>query len=398
MSRTVSNLKDSVSALLSGIDLSQTDNLYGAFERAARIFTQKAKIPETQGTQNILIYDGVTDYLINTSIFGTNITDIRPQGISRTQNDFVYKKMSDDFDRDKEFHFSGTMATFDYVAGTPVIRIVSSNTTPKILLDSMAETTGWTNNASITGLTTDPSFFYQRPASLRFNMQAGGSQGYLEKTINAIDLTSYQGTGVGFLAVELPTTDFTLFTLRIGSDSSNYYEITNTAGTLGNITGEFMLVAFDLSLATTVGSPDISSIKYLRVALNYDGTAQTNVRLGYLFISLPCPNQILYTTAGFFSVSGTVSNSITTDADVIILNDSAYTIYEYECANQVLQQQSGGASDSTLARIDGILNGTPAKPELGLYTQYKSENPSESLRTSGSYYSTDLPYSNNGII
>ena len=58
-----------------------------------------------------------------------------------------------------------------------------------------------------------------------------------------------------------------------------------------------MLVAFDLSLATTVGTPDITKIQYLRTVLNYNGTAMTNVRIGGLFISLPCPMQIVYGSA-----------------------------------------------------------------------------------------------------
>jgi hypothetical protein len=324
--RQISNLKDSVAGILSGIDIGNVANLYGAFERAARVFVQRAKIPETQGTQDISLYSGVTDYLIDNRIYGTSIMDIRPQGISRNSIDFVYKKLGDDFDRTKQFVYSGTMATFAYQQGTPIIRIVSSHTPAKTILDSMNDTTGWITSGNASGLAQDKSFYYQQPASLRFNLGAGGSQGLLTKTINPIDLTAYQGVGVAFLAIELPTaTDFTSIGVKIGSDSANYYTISNTVSTLGAfVSGEFLLIPLDLANATPTLSPDITKIAYLQVYLNYNGTAQTNVRVGQLFITNPSPFQIIYASAGFFLSGGVVSTSITSDSDEILAKSIKY--------------------------------------------------------------------------
>ena len=399
MSRTVSELKNSVAAQISGLDLNQVDDLNHCLERAARIFVQKAKIPETLGIQDVIIYDKVTDYLINTSIFGTNISDIRPQGISRSQNDFVFKKFADDFDRNKSWTWQGTQATFTYQSGTPVIRIASSHTRPATVLDGMNSLTGWVAGGNASGLALDQTFYYQQPGALRFNLANAGTQGTLTKTINPIDLTQFLGVGVAFLALELPTTDFTSFELRIGSSAGNYYTVSNTSGTLGFTINSFMLVAFDQSLATTVGSPDITNISYIQVLFNYSGTAQVNVRTGDLFIALPTPMQVCYMTAGFFSVGGVVSNSITTDADLVILNDSAYTIYEKECALAVLRQQGGASTDSAITDMESELNGSrDNKGSIGLYGQYKSENPSESLRTAGSWYDNSQGYSQDGTI
>lgn len=395
--RNINNLRDSVAGLLSGLDLNVVDALNGAFERAARVFVSKAKIPESQGTQNILLYSGVTDYLIDERVFGTNILDIRPQGISRNSWDFVFQKFGNDFDRTKQYKGLGTRCAFDYSNGTPVLRIVSSQTPAKIVLDTMSDGTTWTPSASVANVFTDPSFYYQPQASIRFDLLVSGSSGYLEKTLTSpINLNSYQGTAVAFLAVEIPTANVSSYELRLGSDSSNYYKVTNTTGTLGNVLGEFMLVAFDLSLATTVGTPDITKIKYLRATLNYDGTAMTNVRLGGLFISLPSPAQIIYGSAGIFRVGNIVSQTITTNNDEIILSDPAYVIYEYECALAILQQTGGGASDSTMASFESILNGARARNgmivQLGLYDMYKAENPNAVLRTAGSWYSSDEGY------
>jgi hypothetical protein len=176
--------------------------------------------------------------------------------------------------------------------------------------------------------------------------------------------------------------------VKFGSDASNYYDVSNTVSTLGAfVAGEFILIPLDLSTATTTGTPDITKITYLQVYINTDGTAQTNVRVGKIFMSLPSPAQILYSSDGIFKVGSTISRDITTDADEIILNSSAYTIYEYECALSVLQQTGGGASDSTMTKIENILNGNGRV--LGLYEHYRSENPSEVLRATGSWYENE---------
>ena len=399
MARTVADLKTSVAGQLSGIDITQIEDINGAFERAARIFVQKAKIPETLGRQNITLYSGVTDYLVNTSIYGTNIIDVQPQGVNRYQGDFVYKKFQDDFDRQKNWQWQGVSTTFTYNNGVPIIRIVSSNTTPKIVLDSMNSVTGWTASGNASGLVLDQTFYYQAPGALRFNLVNAGSQGLLTKTITSTNLTSYLGVGVVFLAIEIPTTtSITSIGIKLGSSAGDYYTVSNTVSTLGSFTvGQFMLIPLDLAQATTTGTPDISKITYIQIYINYNGTVQTNVRCGNLFISLPTPAQLLYMTAGFFSVGGVVSNKITANSDILVLNDSAYTIYELECAIAALQNQGGATSDSTIARIDGILNGQRARNgaviQLGLYDQYRSENPSESLRTVGNYYDNSSSYS-----
>lgn len=396
----ISNLKDSVAAKLSSIDLANVDNLFGAFETAARVFVQKAKVPETQVKQQLTIYAGVTDYLADTRLFGRGLIDIQPQGLRRQVNDFVYLKYQDEFDRLKNNVNWGynTISTFDYTNGTPVIRIVSKYTPQQIILDPMSSTTGWVAEGNASGLALDSSFFYQNPGSLRVNLAFSGSQGTLTKTITSTDLTSYLGVGVVFLAVEVPTgSNFTSFGVKIGSSASNYYTVSNTVCILGSFTsGQFMLIPLDLSLATTVGTPDITKITYIQVFANYNGTAQNNVRFGSLFISLPTPVTIIYSTAAFFSVAGVLSDSITAVTDTIILNDAAYTIYEYECCIAVLEQVGGATGDSMIARIDGKLNSSYTRQGkimvLGLYDKYISENPSEVIRNVGSYYDNASPY------
>lgn len=387
--KTVAQLKDSVAGLLSGIDMSNVDNLDGALERAARTVVQKADVPEASGTQNIVLYNGVIDYNCDTKIFGTAINDIRPQGISRSVNDYVYKKPGEQFDRTKKYLYNGTMATFEYVNGVPIIRIIATQTIERVILDMMNSITGWTASGSASTVIQDNAVYYQAPASLRFTL-TGSSSGQQTKTLdNSLDLSSYEDVGVAFLAIRIPdgatATNLTSISLKLGSNSTNYDIVTSTTGFLGSWTaGEWLLVAFDFAVSSSTGTPDWSAIDYVQVGFAHTGTF-TNFRIGGLWISQPSPAQILYQSAAIFKAgTATASTEITADTDTILLNDPAYTIYEYESAMSVLQQSGASEATGMMDTFKKILNGDGN--EMGLYKHFTGDNPSQELRTVGNYY------------
>lgn len=401
--RTVANLKTNVAGLLSGVDLNNVDDVYGCFQRAVATMVQKADVPECMGIQNITLYDGVIDYLCDDEIFSTAINDIRPQGISRSLSNFVFKKSQLDFDRMKEtYNNFGTYSTFKYYNGVPIISILAPFPKQKIILDTMSDTTGWVASGSAGTIYQDTSTFYHQPASLRFNL-TNASTGILTKTIDSTDIASYTGVGVGFLAIEIPqgtnATNLTNIEVRIGSDSSNYYTATASTGFLGAWTsGNWTLVSFDGATAT--GTPNMAKTTYVQVRLT-TGATITNFRVGRLWISMPSQAQIFYQTAAVFLTPGqTQANSeIVSDTDEIILQDPAYNIFQYECANAVLENVGGGASDATKASINQALHGMRARNgvmiQAGLYEMFSGDNPSQELRFSGSWYSQEEGYGYN---
>lgn len=393
--KTVSEFKDSVAALLSGIDLSNVDNLDGALERAARTLVQKADVPEASGTQNIVLYSGVFDYACDPRIFGTAINDIRPQGISRPLSDYPYKTFGVDFDRTKGYLPNGTMATFEYQNGVPIIRIVSKIPQQQVIIDQMNDVTGWVAAGSASGLTQDTAVYYQSPASLRFTF-TGASTGTLTKTLQSqVDLTSYENVGVAFLAIRIPDgvtpTELTSISLKLGSSPGNYDLVSETEGFLGAwVAGDWLLVAFDFAGASSIGTPDWSAIQYAQVSIATLST-MVNFRVGGLWICQPSPAQILYQSAAIFIPQGsnTAETTITSNTDTIVLNDPAYTLYEYEGALSILQQTSGGMGDAMTARLKEELNGN-GSTTFGLYGHFRGDNPSQELRQVGNYYSDEF--------
>lgn len=398
--KNVSQLKDSIAGLLSGIDLNQVDNLNGALERACRVLMQKADVPEASGIQNITLYSGVYDYACDTRIFGTAINDIRPQGISRNYSDITSKTDQETFDRTKKFYYpSGTMSTFQYSNGVPIIRITAPFPKQQIIINQMNEIgalpTQWVASGTASGLAVDATNFYESPASLRFNITTGA--GILTKALSSqLSMASYEDIGVAFLAIQIPTgataSNLTNISLKLGSDSTNYNSVTSINGFLGSwIAGEWLLVPFDFSTASQTGTPDWSTIDYVQVTLTVAGNF-TNFHIGGLFMSLPSPAQILYQSAAIFLPTGSTVplTTITADTDTIILNDPAYTLYEYEGASSICQQTGGTAGSAMIQTFKGILEGQGN--DIGLYARFRGDNPSQELRMVSNYYDNSPGY------
>jgi hypothetical protein len=395
--KIISNLKDDVAGILSGIDLNNVSNLYGAFERAATTVIQKAGVPEASGIQKLNVYSGVYDYPCDENIFGSAITDLVPQGITRNLSDIVSKKYPEEFDRMKLLRNSSPIVTFVHKSGVPVIRIAQNYTIPKITIDPMTDITGWTASAGASNLIADNSVYYQRPASLRFNLAntfGVSATGILEKTLtSSIDLSTYKNVGNVFLAANFPDTSvITNVELRIGNDGSNYYSVTQTTGFIGSMPeNEFGLIQFDLSAATETGTVDMTKIDYVDIIITYNGATQTNVRLGDLFIALPLPVQMTYrTTAIFKNSAGAISMTITDDNDIILLNAAAYNIFQHEAALATLLQSGGTLASPMATMLKAVLHGQGN--DIGLYAHYRADNPSQEIRTVGSYYDIDNNY------
>lgn len=392
MSRTVSSLKDGVAGLLTGTSINNVTNVYNALERALRVLLQKVSIPEAMAASTLTVYDGVYDYISPSNIFGGALRDIRQIGVSRNDWDYVYRKPIEMFDRTKAELPNGIQVTFERVGAIDLMRLVNTRSKPRVNLDPMSVTTGWTLGGAGTNLQQDTTNYYESPASLRFTV-TGNSTTTLTKTITSQNLTTYAGVGVVFLALQIPSTSLTSVTMKIGSDASNYYSVTSTSSTLGTFsTGDFMLIPFDLSTATTTGIPVITAMDYLQFTITHSAT-MANVRAGYAFISMPQQNKVIYETSAIFqNQAGTISNAITNDSDIVLLNDAAYNLYEFECAISVGLQMGGSIATGLVGNLSAQLNGARARNgqviALGLYDVYRANNPAEELRVVGSWYDT----------
>ena len=376
---TVGNAKDEVQGLLQGINLRNITNINGAMQRSGRTLLQKVDIPEANDVEPITIFDGVFDYNAPENIFGGAVIDFRPDGISRTQLDYVYRKPIELFDRTKALIPNGTDLTFEYNKGTPIVRIASAKVTSRTILDNMNDDDGWVVGGSLSNLVVDETVFYQSPASLRFDL-TGDSVGTLQKDINQLSIAKYEDNCTGFLAIRTPNvSDLTNIILDIGSSSANFDRVTETEGFLGAwVVDKWLIVAFDFSESVSTGTPDWSAIDYINISFTHSAGI-SNFRVGGLWLSLPSPHELMYETTALFLNSGVLSKAITSDDDEIILNDAAYNLYIHEAAVTIAEQSSGGKTSKVAERYKDKL-------ENELYPAYEADNPSGEIRLIDSYH------------
>lgn len=387
--RTVQQLKESVAGLLTGLNLNNITNLDTALSRAARYVAQKIDAPEATGTEPITLYDGVYYYRAPEHIFGTAVNLIRRQGNVNDWGQYSYKVPIDVFTRGKFNLPNGYMLDLEYKKGEGIIGISSVIPLPRINFSPMGDANDFVNGGSASVPITDTVNYYEQPASIRFNL-AGSSVGTMTTTFDAVDISSYEGVGVVFLALETPSVaDLTNVAIRLGSDATgatNYVQITETEGFLGAWTADdWTLVAYDLAGATGSGTFDYAAANYLQVRIAHTATIN-NFRLGGCWVAMPSLNEIIYQTAAIFknSTTGALSQEITNDNNLIILNDAAFSILELESAIAIGKQQAGGQwTEQTKGYYDDLHD-----PDRGLYAMYSANNPSAQLRTVDSYYDT----------
>lgn len=378
--KTVSQLKDSVSGILTGMNLTNVTGLDEAVQRAVRVLSQKVYIPEASGKENITLYGGVYDYESPDTIFAQNIIDLRPQGNSRTTMDKLTRIRQETFDRQKGILPSGYRVAFENRNGTMIMRVDQARATQSVTLDLLNDTTGWTLAGSGSGLTKDSTVYYQNPSSLRFTV-TGSSSATLTKAISSKSISSYEDVGVVFLAIRVPlASSLTSVTLKLGSSATAYNNVTATTSFVGAFqANEWFLIPFDFSTASQTGTPDWSAIDYAQITIAHTAT-MVNVRVGKLFIGLPSPHEILFGSAAIFSTSAGLSEDITTDSDTIILNSAAYTLLEFETAREVAGQQGTKGAGQVKLLTEKLEN-----PVTGLYPNYQKDNPSEKTKTVGRY-------------
>lgn len=388
----VSDLKESIRGILTGLNLTNVRDLNGKLQRAATTLLMKADVGEMTDRSTIYLYDGVFDYAPVSTIFGSLILDARPQGITRDSRlDKPYKKPLQDFDLMKQRLSNGVLITFEQRGMQQIVRLAQTRADALAMIDPMSQTDDWAVGGNASGLAQDLTMYYDNPASLRFNLAAGGTQGYIEKTFSTqSDFSRFEGVGVAFLAVSLPSASaITSIGMHLGNSSGNYWNVSDTEGFLGAwIANDWLLVALDLAAATTTGTVDPATIDYVRLYFNYTSASiLANVRVGGLWLSLPSPYELIFETPAIFvpDTSTTRQKTVTNDNDTIILGDAAYHIYAYECAREIALGKGGSIANGLIAGIDLVLEGGPKK--LGLYQKYRGDNPSQTLKSIGNYYS-----------
>lgn len=346
----ITKLSSDLSGILHGTTTNQITNYYGLISRAASKFL--LDIDTNESIRKVpfpsVIYNDVYDYPLPPDVKGNKLIDIQPQ-IDRTTLDIWTQAYIQQFDVTKQ---TSQLNDFNvmYNSGVKTIRINAPYLPVPIPLNNASEISSngtWTVGGDANNLTQNNVNFVATPASLQFDLSGATGIGYLEVSdMQAIDLSEFINQTVEFLYTSLPTgIDFNSIGFRFGSSATDYYEntaVVNQQNT--DFINGWNLIAEPWLGSTVVGSPNSASITYLRVTWNYDiGSPQTAVLLNNIVANLGRILNVVYYSNYMFSdpITGAYKNAVTSNDDLINLEQDAYDIFFNLVAYYAGQQQQG---------------------------------------------------------
>lgn len=162
----------------------------------------------------------------------------------------------------------------------------------------------WVGSSAISGVYTDQYEGYSMPSSVAFvfNGTTGTltNDGNIYNTFEPVDLTMFQNRSNLYFDINIPSnTNLTSFSLKWGTDSSDYYQATMTTDYLGvPLTSSLGWTRIKVPWSqppTTIGTPTISKIKYLQLTITCSGSQNLGLfRFQNVFISENVPLVLTY--------------------------------------------------------------------------------------------------------
>ncbi len=390
MSYTISELSTDLESVMHGTSTDEIQNLYALFDRAAKNLIQRIDPVETIRVSNFgLVYRDIYDYSLPADF--KKMVDLRPQ-VDRQLSENFTRRFTETFDLYKSQ--SGGRNTFQIKNddGTRSVRISTDAPKGPITLHNLDGITGngtWAVGDDGTNLTQDTSTRAQGGASLNFDVSGATTTAYIENSTFAdVDLTDHDEKSDLFVWVYLPSASaITNVILRWGNDTSNYWSVTSTTQANGDSFRDgWNQVKFSWNGATETGTVAPSTVDYARVTFTYDGTADTDFRVDAITSALGEQMEIVYYSKYLFTAADgtTWKEKVTADTDTINLDTDSYNIFLFEVAILASQQIEGQDSLVDIRFFQDELYGDGRK--VGLYKQYKKDNPGEGIKPQGQYY------------
>ena len=401
MALTILQLKEHLIGSIHGASLNKVKNLTQLINRSGWNLLAQIDPAETKRTQQLTnaIHDDVYDYAAPTDLKGRKIIDIRPQ-VNRTTSDNFSQGFSEAFDIYKALSEGKEIFHVRHNSGTKSLRIAKGGLTSAITInevDGVTDNGTWAGSGGASNLTQDTIDYVSGSASLNFDADTSTTPYVENSTMSEVDLTDHDEKSKLFIWRYFPDASaITDALLRWGNDTSNYWSKTVTTAHDGAaFQNGWNLLSFDWSTATETGTVAPATIKYARVGMTKNATADTDFRIDNIISSLGSIFEIEYYSKYLFKTSGgTWIESHTDDTDIINLDTESYNLLIAECMLAISQQIQGEDSNFDMNYYRTMLYGDPAAPSterrMGAYKQYMASNPSESVKLQSTYYNPTL--------
>lgn len=309
------------------------------------------KMPTTERLSDLLLFTGVNEYALPSDFAGI----IEPQK--------PYGNWNPNFNHQSTREFMHwpygrtTSLRFDRDSQYLVINEPSGDTIQLQDFESLTDNGAWSISGDGSNLALDTQIFTQGNASLRFTVTGSGGTTTLACTgmTYPLDITDFLTQAWIFIDLQCPSTNTSAITsiqIRIGSDASNYYQMSATTRYRGDtIVGGWGLIGFDLAAKTTTGTPDYTNIDYIQIVIT-NGTSGTNgtYRLDNLFLAKAMYFQLpYYSRFNIKDNDGTYKAEIETTDDTVLCPNgpeftSVFTYKTLEIANAMRFHDASMAS------------------------------------------------------
>lgn len=298
-----------------------------------------------------------------------------------------YVNRSYNDDSDVQFGTQREPYTFTFDDKDEVHRLLISaplagHSTTLSSLDSLTADGTWMAFDDAANLTADAGNFLYGTASLRFDVTALGQtrSGIMNTTMTPFDLSDNVGANCSvFVAAYISDeSEITNYTLRIGNDISNYYEmvVTSTHANTGFEAG-WNILRFDLYSKATIGTVDPTNLSYISVFLTK--TLAKAAAIGFHFDHIVHSHGDIYELRyyshfGWQTVDGIWIENSTADDDRINANSDEFELFVdkgVQIAGEEVDEM--GASQSAAVRYERRKS------------DYLRHNPSEALIETSDY-------------
>src|SRR3990167_7852227 len=194
----------------------------------------RGNIRESVLTPNLM--DNQWDYALPTDVKADNIIDFRPQNTD-SRGDFETYDLTtpEQFDRRKKFDKGiYTILNDDLTRTLRVSAEIEDNTIKVSAMEDTLWNTWDTDAVNDSDVKVDNDDFIEGNGSIRFQTDTTDSTdstvGVQNTALTAMDISSYLARGSAFVDAKLTTADTGIhqISLRLGSDSDNYYQVNDS--------------------------------------------------------------------------------------------------------------------------------------------------------------------------
>ena len=289
----------------------------------------------------------------------------------------------------------GTQFEREYRLGIPLMRIKSTNLSKKPIalntFSSLAADGVATVDGDASNLGINETWATNGVASLDFDVtQSGGTSGLIITGMTSKNISGLDRDSVIQLTIDIPSEwagvadvagALTSVQVRVGTDSSNYYQMSTTTNSYGGAFEQGLnTLSFKKRNATEVGTVDEENITYIKVIFTHTASA-TGVKVDSLTISEGFGMSYSYYSNSYFidTTSGALSiKPGSTLTDKSIFNKDTYDLVVWEL-RRIMDFALNGNSSGIVTKearralygLQGVAN------EEGLYAKYRRKNPSD---------------------